>query len=193
MKKLFVFIIFMAVVLFISPQSTQAVIFDLLAPSGQLSRGQDVRFIINIDTEGRSFTSTQIGMTYDVGVLEYVSISPGSTFTTVAADLQDGGKIIITGSSTSGYSGSGSFATVTFRIIAQSSGETQLCVLFNPANPTPTSLPPGVPTPTSLPPGVPTPTSLPRSGSFPESGRGIITGLAMVAIAVVSFILFKKV
>jgi len=181
MRRLFVIIIFLMGILFVFPGLTQAVTFDLLAPSGQLSRGQDVRFTVNIDTEGRSFTSTQIGMTYDVNVIEYVSTSPGNTFTTVAADPQDGGRIVITGSSTTGYSGSGSFAIVTFRIIAQSSGSTQLCTLFNPANPTPTSTP-----------LTPRPTALPKTGSFAESGRGIISGLAMILIAVVSLILFKK-
>lgn len=193
MKKLFIFIIFIVVVLFISPQSTRAVTFDLIAPSGELSQGQDVRFTINIDTEGRSFTSTQVGMTYDVRFLEYVSISPGSTFTTVSADPQDGGKIIITGSSTSGYSGAGSFATITFKIIAQSSGATQLCALYNPSIPTPS---PGPLTPTSVPltpiPITPIPTALPKTGSFVESSRGIISGLAMIIIAIVSLILFKK-
>ena len=163
--------------------SAHALTFDLIAPSGELIRGQETKFTINIDTEGRSFTSTQIGMTYDVNFLEYVSTSPGSTFTTVAADPQDGGKIIITGSSTSGYTGSGSFAFVTFRIIAQSPGSTQLCALYNPTNPTPTSLPPGVPTPTSL----------PRSGSFTESGRGIISGLVMIIIAITGLVVFKKI
>ncbi|MFH0979643.1 MAG: cohesin domain-containing protein [Candidatus Roizmanbacteria bacterium] len=203
MKKLFFLVVFMAVMLFIFPGSAQAITFDLLAPSGPLNRGQDVQFTINVDTEGRSFTSTQIGMTYDVNYLEYVSTSPGTTFTTVAADPQDGGKIVITGSSTSGYTGSGSFAFVTFRIIAQSSGSTELCALYNSTNPTPTSLPPGVPTPTNLPPGVPTPTnlppgvptptSLPRTGSFTESGRGIISGLVMIVIAITGFIVFKKI
>lgn len=179
MKKLFVFIVFVVVMLFTSPGHAMAVTYDLLAPSGQLVRGQDVNFTINIDTEGHSFSSTQIGMTYDTAILEYVSVSPGSTFTTVAADLQENGRIIITGSSTSGYSGSGSFAVVTFNIIAQSSGSTQLCTLFNPSTPTPTT-------------AAPAPTNLPKSGSFAESGRGIISGLVMVAIAVISLILFKK-
>jgi hypothetical protein len=178
MKKLFVFIVFTALMFFISPQSTQAVTFDLLAPSGQLASGQDVRFTINIDTEGHSLTSTQIGMTYDTTVLQYVSTSPGNSFTTVAADPQTGGKIIITGSSTSGYSGAGSFAVITFNIIAQSSGSTQLCALYNPANPTPTS--------------AIVPTNLPTSGSFAGSGRNVIFGLAMIVVAAISLIYFKK-
>jgi len=178
MKKLFVFIVLFAVILFLSPPAAKAVTFDLLAPSGQLSRDQNVNFTVNIDTEGQSFTSTQIGMTYDATVLQYVSVSSGNTFTTVNADPQDGGKMIVTGSSTSGYSGSGSFAVVTFKIIAQSPGSTQLCTLFNPTGPTSTP--------------APLPTALPVTGSFAEAGRGIISGLAMITIAIISFILFKK-
>ena len=181
MKRFFTFLVFIVTVLFLFPHLAQAVTFDLLAPSGQLSRGQDAVFTVNIDTEGHSLTSTQIGMTYDPSVLKYVSTSPGNTLTTVSADPQDGGKIVISGSSTSGYSGSGSFAVVTFNIIAQSSGSTQLCALYNPTNPTTT------PNPLS-----PVPTALPVTGSFVESSRGIISGLAMIAIAIVSFILFKK-
>ena len=183
MKRLFVLFIFIVGILFFFPGSTQAITYDLLAPSGTLTRDQDVRFTINIDTEGRSFTSTQIGMTYDTNVLQYVSVSPGTTFTTVSADPQAGGRIIITGSSTSGYSGSGSFAVITFKIIAQSSGSTQLCTLFNPSVPTPSTIPLT---------SAPIPTALPRTGSFIEASRGMISGLAMIIIAVVSLIIFKK-
>jgi len=175
MKKLLSFFVSLLVFLVFSQQA-QAVTFDLLAPTEQLASGQDVRFTINIDTEGHSLSSTQIGMTYDTTVLQYVSISPGNSFTTVAADPQTGGKMVISGSSASGYSGAGSFAVITFNIIAQSSGSTQLCALYNPTNPTST----------------PAPTSLPKSGSFGGSGREVIFGLAMIVIAVASLIYFKK-
>lgn len=164
-------------------QQAEAVTYDLLAPSGQLSKGQDAKFTINVDTEGKSLSTAQIGMTYDATVLQYVSTLPGNTFTTVTADPQSGGKLVITGSSTSGYSGSGTYAYVTFKIIAQSSGSTQLCALYNPSTVTPTSIPVT---------SAPAPTALPRTGSVDATTRGIISGLAMITIATVSFILFKK-
>jgi SpoIID/LytB domain protein len=177
MKKLLSFFVFLLVFLIFSQQA-HAVTFDLIAPTEQLSSGQDVRFTINIDTEGHSLTSTQIGMSYDTTVLQYVSISPGNSFTTVTADPQTGGKMIVTGSSTSGYSGAGSFAVVTFNIIAQSPGSTQLCALYNPANPTPTS--------------AVVPTNLPITGSSSGSGRWVVFGVIMIMGAIASLTYFKK-
>lgn len=180
MKKILLTIL-LALSYFLFVQDTQAVTFDLIAPSGQLERGQEIKFTINIDTEGKSYSSTQIGMTYETQYLEYISVSAGNTFTTVSANPQEGGRLIISGSSSSGYSGSGVFAYVTFKIIAASPGATQLCVLFNPDM-----------TPTPLPTSLPIPTSLPTSGDINGVGRGLTFGLIFLILAGSGFLVFKN-
>ena len=159
-------------------QTSFAVTFDLIAPSGTLERGQDVKFTINIDTESKSYTSTKIGMTYDTKYLEYVSVSAGNTFTTVSAEPQTGGKLIISASSTSGFSGAGTFAYVTFKLIAASAGSTQLCALFNPETPTATLAPNA-------------PTALPTSG-INGSSTQVALGLVFLAIAGTGLVVFKN-
>lgn len=179
--------------LFLVPTSVDALTFDLIAPSGQLQSGQEVKFTINIDTEGKSYSSTQIGMTYDTQYLEYVSTTVGNTFTTVSANQEGEGRLIISGSSTSGYSGSGTFAYVTFKIIATAPGSTQLCALFNPeVTPTPA---PGEPTATPAPGSTATPvppTALPTSGDVNGVGRGLALGMIFLVLAGGGFFVFRN-
>lgn len=194
-KKLFAIFIFFSAILFI-PSSVLAVTYDLINPTGQLVRGQDVQFTININTESKSIASAAIGMTYDTQYLEYISVTPGDTFTTVSADVQGGGKLIINGTSTSPYSGSGTFAYVTFKLIATQSGSTQLCVLFNPATSTPTPVPTSAPAATAVP-GVttyaPAPTSLPKTGESGAIKNGIVLGSFFFLLATGGFFVFKKI
>lgn len=175
MKKLFLIILSLFIFLSLA-KSSYAISFDLLAPTGEIQRGQEIKFTINVDTEGKSYTSTQIGMTYETQYLEYVSVSAGNSFTTVSADPQGTGKLIISGSSTSGYSGSATFAYVTFKLIASAPGSTQLCVLFNPQI-----------TPTSP----PAPTALPTSGVSAGFVQTTL-GLAFLALAGAGFVVFKN-
>src|SRR3989339_1795284 len=99
-KKLLITTFLFLLSLVFIPSSVLATTFDLIAPTGQLTSGQEIKFTINIDTEGKSLSSTSIGMSYDTVYLQYVSTSPGNTFTTVSSTTQDGGKLIINGSST---------------------------------------------------------------------------------------------
>ena len=166
-----------------------ALTFDLVAPSGELTRGQDVKFTVNINTEGKSLSTTRIGMTYETQYLEFVSVSPGDTFTTVSADVQGDGKFIITGTSTTPYSGSGVFAYVTYKLIATGPGSTKLCALYNPETPTPTSGPsptPGGPT------SPPAPTALPNTGQGDSTVQGAILASLFFVAAGVSLFVFKK-
>ena len=183
MKKILITILLILGVLIV-PNSVLAMTFDLIAPSGELVRGQEVKFTINIDTEGKSLSSTSIGMTHETKYLEFISVSPGNTFTTVSADVQGSGKLIISGSSTAPYSGSGTYAYVTYKLIATGPGSTQLCALFNPSSPTPTS-PPG---PTSP----PVPTSLPKSGQSKSATQGFILASLFFTAAGISFFVLKK-
>lgn len=162
----------------------RALTFDLVGPSGELTRGQDVRFIISIDTEGKSMTNTSIGMTYETQYLEYISVAPGDSFTTVSVDVQGDGKFVITGTSTTPYSGSGVFAYVTYKLIATGPGSTQLCALYNPQTP-PTPVPAG---PTSP----PAPTELPKSGESSSAVQGVIFASLFFVAAGISLFVFKK-
>lgn len=197
MKKIIIMAL-LALGILIIPSSVLATTYDLIAPSGQLVRGQDIRFTININTEGKSLSSSAIGMTYDTQYLEYVSVSAGDTFTTVSADVQGGGKLIITGSSTTPYSGTGTFAYVTYKLIATASGSTQLCVLFNPTSSTPTPAPtstpvPGAPTSTPVPGVTYAPTSLPKTGESGPMTKGILLGSSLFILATAGFFVFKKI
>jgi len=194
-QKLLTITIFVFSALFLIPLSVSAITFDLIAPSGELIRGQEVKFTININTEGKSLSSTSIGMTYETQYLEYISTLPGNTFTTVSTDVQDGGRLIISGSSASPYSGSGTYAYVTYKLIATGPGATQLCALFNPSvSPTPTLMPtspPGQPTYTPYP-LQPTATP-PRPGSINQTTKGAILGVIFLVVATGGMIVFKKI
>jgi len=159
-------------------QNVEAAKYDLIAPSGQLSRGQNVQFTINIDTEGKTLTTAKIGMTYQTGPLQYVSTTPGDTFSTVSAETQEGGKIIFTASNPSGFSGKGTFAVVTFKIIATAPGSAELCVLFNPETPTP---PPQV-----------IPTSLPQTGSVNQTSGGMFLGITLLVLATGALVFYNS-
>ncbi len=71
-RHLFSFFVFTAL-LFAFSKQTFAATFDLIAPSGTLTRGQDVVFTINLDSQGASITSIQTGLTYDTQYLQYKS------------------------------------------------------------------------------------------------------------------------
>ncbi len=136
MKKIYRNILIFFLVFFLLGNSSPvfATAFTLVPPTGNLSRGQEVPFTINIDTQGASVTSIQTGIDYDTAYLEYVSAVPGSAMNTVTTDTSLGaGKLLLTGSNTTGFTGTGVFATVTFRIIAASSGSTTLCTLWAPS------------------------------------------------------------
>ena len=147
--------------LFMIPKTAHAVSYDLIAPTGELQRGQDVQFTINIDTEGQTLTAGTIGMTYQTEPLQYISTTPGDAFPTVKTKTQEGGKLIFKATNPSGFSRTGTFAVVTFKIIATAPGTAELCVLFNPEE-TPTQPPPP-----------PQPTALPKTGSTQQTDKSL--------------------
>ncbi len=186
MKKLLTLAILFLTFLVFVPRPAQALTFDLIAPTEALVRGEEVQFTINVDTEGTSLTSTSIGMTHETQYLEFVSAVAGNTFTTISTDNQGNGRLILTGTETGGFSGSGTFAVVTFNLIADAAGSTQLCTLFNPATATPT--PTTAPGATSA----PIPTSLPTSGFFDKTAKGALLGIFFFGLSLAGFVIFKK-
>ncbi|GAB4218666.1 MAG: hypothetical protein Fur009_0620 [Candidatus Microgenomates bacterium] len=179
-KKIFIFILGL-LSFFLINKNVSALTFDLIPPDGNLERGQEINFTINVDTEGKSYSTAQIGMTYDAQYLQYVSVSAGNTFSTISAETAGDGKLIISGSNSSAYSGSDTFAYVTFKLIASSPGSTQLCVLFNPQN---------TPTPN---PSLPPPTSLPKTGNITQVYKGALIGLFFLSLASAGLFFFKNI
>lgn len=152
-KSFGVFLFFAISALFVIIPSAFATTFDLVPPSGALSRGQNITFTININTEGVAVTSIQSGLTYDATLLQYVSVTAGAAMSSVVADTTTygTGKVLFTGTNNTGYNGTGVFATVVFTIIAQSSGSTEICTLWRPEiTPTPTPIPVLSPTPAPI-------------------------------------------
>jgi len=175
-KKIF-FVLLIGLIFLSIPRKIYAVRFDLIAPQppdGGFVRGQTVQFTINIDTKGETISTIQIGMTYDTRYLEYVSTTPGNAMTSVSTNNLGEGKLIFNGENAGGFSGQGTFAYVSFKIIAQAPGETELCVLWNPqTTPAPTS-PPDQPTSPPDQPTSPPPTSGEVKGVFTNGFFGVI-------------------
>jgi len=145
LKNFFIIFSFLFFFLFF-PRFSYATVFDLIAPPGPFERGQEIVFTININTEGATLNNTAIGMTYDTNYLEYINTLPGDTFNTITTDNLGDGKIVFYGNSSTGFSGSGKFTDVTFKLIAQAPGSTELCVLWNPSTqPTAASQPTAAP------------------------------------------------
>jgi hypothetical protein len=157
----------------ISGKSVFAVTYDLIAPSGTLTRGQEVQFTINVDTEGQTLTNAVIGMSYKSDVLQYISTAAGDAFPTISTDTSTAGQLIFTASNTGGFSGSGTLAIVTYKLIASAPGSTELCVLFNPQDTPPPASPPTTPASTSLPP----------TGSVEQMATGAMVGTAFLLAA----------
>jgi hypothetical protein len=160
---------FLALMLVMMPRPVQALTFELVAPSGQLSRGQDVQFIVTINTGSSSLTTTQIGLTYQTQYLEYVSTIPGEAMDTVSVSQLSGGQLLLSGQKTSGFTGKGNFAYVNFKIIAEAPGTSELCSLWAPS---PTTGATATPAPNATAtPAVPLPTRLPESGGSTQMGK----------------------
>lgn len=157
---------------FIIPKETLATRYDLIAPTETLTRGQPVQFTISIDTQGQTINTGQIGMTFDTQYLQYSSAVPGDAMSQISVDTTQTGKLILTGTNTAGYSGTGNFAVVTYNLIAQAPGSTVLCTLFAPAT-APTSPPVTA---------APRPTRLPKSGVADTGNFAGLAGLALVII-----------
>ncbi len=200
MRRIFLNLIIIFLGFFIVQKTYALILFDIVGPEGQLQSGQEVIFTININTDGKSYSSAMIGMTYDTQYLQYVSVTPGNTFTTITMTPAGNGNMIINGSSASPYSGTGVFAYVTFKIIATAPGSTKLCALYNP-DVTPTSPQSTLasqltnpPTQLTNPPTQLTnpPTALPKAGVFSLPNQ-IVLGILFLALAGIGFAFFKKI
>lgn len=151
LKKIVVFVV-VAIMAFFMPSKIQAYDVSLVAPTGELQRGQTVTFTLTIDTQGDTLTSNTIGLNYNTQYLEFEGVDPGNTFDQVTATPQGSGVIIINGTSSSGFNGSGDYGYVKFKLIADGPGELDdLCAIFVPDENTIVPTTPPVVNPTTPP------------------------------------------
>ncbi|MEO6508727.1 MAG: cohesin domain-containing protein [Patescibacteria group bacterium] len=166
------------------PTPVSALSYDLIAPSGTLNRGDEVQFIINIDSDGTTVKTATVGMTYESQYIQFVSATPGDAMDSVTSTPGATGTLMLTGINNAGLNGSGVYAYVTFKIIATAAGTTELCALFNPTiTPTPAPV-------TTTAPVVPT--ALPVTGSASDMRFGTILGSAVLLLSLTSLTLLKR-
>lgn len=195
-RRLLIFFIFSILFLpLFFPASVLAVKYTLTAPSGVLNRGDNVQFTVNIDAQGATLTSGSTEISYKTQFLQYVSTTNGNFFSS-ATGTDTGNTVKLTGSTSTGKTGTGTFAVITFKLIASAPGETELCSIITPS---PTQVPSGQPTstPTSIPvatstpkpTSTPVPTNTPRPtiSQLPRSGSTEVTFfLSLLGISVSS-------
>lgn len=145
---------------------------DLSIPPGPYSRGQSFQVSITMNTQGGTVSSLTTGLTYDTTFLEYQSTLPGDAMDSVTAEPSGTGKYILRGTKGSGgFSGSGTFALVNFKIIASAPGSTEICALVPVSENNPTPPPAAVPT------------SLPKTGDMASGGiYGVVFVIAAVGL-----------
>ncbi|MDO8498118.1 MAG: cohesin domain-containing protein [bacterium] len=171
--------------------------FTLVAPTepaGGFKTGDTIKFTVNVDTQGETVYSTQVGINYQSQYIQFQTTTAGNTFTSITSSADSTGGLLVKGSSSSGFSGTGVYSYVDFKIVATAPGSTQLCSLYAPSA-TPTVAPTtpivstGTPLPTSVQPTVPVPTALPQTGSFEQLSTVALVGLVLISFR---FILMIK-
>ena len=172
MKRIFV-LISAFLFLLLAPRVWAAPSYSLVAPNSGIARGQNVQFTVRIDTAGEAVTNTTAGLRYDTKYLKYVGVQAGEAASSVTGTESTTGEIILTGQSNS-FQGEGAYAYVTFNIVADAPGGTQLCSVFTPSNgPSNTGSTTGTTT-----------SAQPRPTTLPQSGAAETTLLAMIAATV---------
>ncbi len=121
--------------------SVEAISYTIVAPAGQLVRDQEYDFTVNVNTDEQAITSGRASVTFQSQYLQYVSTTPGDFFATVTY-TPGTSTVELVGTNTSAKSGSGTFATVRFKLIATAPGSTELCTVAEvPTTPTVTIVP----------------------------------------------------
>lgn len=162
--KILFFTLIFSFFLFFRPTEVAAVRFDLLPPSGPFSRGQEVDIGVFINTEDEEMANAQVDLSFKNDFLEFVGVVTGGFFPVVEKVQTGANTLRIVGQTESGGSpkkGSGLFATLTFKITADSPNETVFCTIINQ---TPTK------SPTSTIPTSTVPTSSQPTDELPPTG-----------------------
>lgn len=156
--------------------------FSLVAPAGQLSRGQNIQFTVKIDTAGEAVTTSTVTLRYDTKYLKFISAQPADAADAINSTEPTAGEVVLSGTSNS-YTGVGNYAVLTFNIVADAPGGTELCTVYSPTNSTTTGSSVVGSTSTTGTTGVAT-TSTQSVADLPQSGAAETTLLAVIGATV---------
>jgi|GEM_PF-1936617 len=105
----------------IAPKYVNAASLSVLPATGNFTLNQEFDVNILIDTEGEQVTGTDVTLKYDSTKLDVVTLTPGTIFGSYPIKSASAGVItftgIITTGSQAGYTGSGTFGTVKFKVL----------------------------------------------------------------------------
>lgn len=136
MKRIFIMMLLAISYLLVAGNVQAAIVYDIQTPSGTLTRGQSYDFPVTINTNGEMINQASVYVTYQSQYLQYESYQNGDFFSTVTV-TPGSGRIDLTGTAPSAKSGSGTFVTIRFKLIAESAGSTELCTVSPVTTPTP--------------------------------------------------------
>ncbi|MFA6006010.1 MAG: cohesin domain-containing protein [Patescibacteria group bacterium] len=141
------------------PRAFTNPVFTLVAPTGPLTIGQNYEFTVMVVTGTDGTTGAQAQISYDPVALEYVSTRNGLFFSSLTDQLVGTNYVLLTGASSEVVRGSGTFAVLTFKLVASSGDSTSLCSVVPVVTPTVTATPTSTPTPSPTITGTPAATA----------------------------------
>ncbi len=114
------FIVF-SLLAFATSKNANAASLSVTPATGNFSVDQEIDVNIILNTENEQVTGTDVTLKYDALKLEVVSLTPGTIFGSYPIKSSSAGTItftgIITTGSQTGYSGTGTFGTVKFKVL----------------------------------------------------------------------------
>lgn len=140
-RKLTAFLI--ATVFFgLSPASAYAATLSIAPATGQINKGCDVTFTIELDTQGSQTDGTDVILSYDPAkmTIAQTDITNGKIYADYPGNSVDAtaGKISVSGIAqvSQAFSGKGTFATLKFKVASAATGNAGLKFDFDPSNKT---------------------------------------------------------
>jgi hypothetical protein len=124
----------------LSPVSALAANLSIAPSTGQINKGCDVTFTIELDTQGSQTDGTDVILKYDPTKLTIAQtdITNGKIYADYPGNSIDStaGKISVSGIAqvSQAFSGKGTFATLKFKVNSAASGTTALAFDFDPNN-----------------------------------------------------------
>jgi len=107
--------------MFVTATSANAASLSVTPATGNFTINQEFDVNIMLDTEGEEVTGTDVTLNYDATKLKVVTLTPGTIFGSYPIKSASAGVItftgIITTGSQTGYTGSGTFGTVKFKVL----------------------------------------------------------------------------
>lgn len=111
----------LSVFFILSTTNINAATLSVSPPTGNFSTNQQFDVNIILNTESEQVTGTDVTLKYDALKLEVVSLTPGTIFGNYPIKSASAGVItftgIITTGSQTGYSGTGTFGTIKFKVL----------------------------------------------------------------------------